>query len=82
MRLVESSETVPLGLLHGAAQVTVKLELPVIGATGSLNWALMTVLLAATPVALATGAVAVTVGGDGFGGGGVTTAAAVVKVQT
>ena len=62
IRLVESSDTVPTGLVQGEAQVTVKLAPPVIGAIGSLKAALIIVLLTGTPVALATGATAVTVG--------------------
>jgi hypothetical protein len=51
MVLVASSDTVPMGLTHGAAQVTVKLALPVSGFIGSLKAAVMRVLLVGTPVA-------------------------------
>jgi hypothetical protein len=79
-RLVASNETVPLGLVQGAAQLTVKLALPVMAAMGSLKAALIRALLRATPVALATGVTAVTVGATG----GITGVAPspVVKRQT
>jgi hypothetical protein len=63
MSLAAFSPTVPVGLTHGAAQVTVKLAVPVIDDIGSLKAAVIMVLLVATPVALLTGATAVTVGG-------------------
>jgi hypothetical protein len=59
-----SRATAPVGLTQGAAQVTVKLAAPVIGAIASLNAAVIAVLIA-TPVALLTGATAVTVGAIG-----------------
>ena len=55
---------VPAGFTQGAAQVTVKLAAPVIGAIGSLN-AAVTAVLITTPTALLTGATAVTVGAIG-----------------
>jgi hypothetical protein len=58
---VASSATVPVGLTHGAAQVTLKLAAPLIGAIGSLNVA-ATVVLTGTPAALLRGATAVTIG--------------------
>src|SRR5580704_8518743 len=61
---VASSATVPVGFTHGAAQVTVKLAAPLIGAIGSLN-AAATAVLIPTPVAVLTGATAVTVGAIG-----------------
>jgi hypothetical protein len=70
--LVASSATVPAGFVQGAAHVTVKLALPVRGTIGSLKAAVMMVLLIATPVALLTGATAVTVGGVGGVGAGST----------
>ena len=60
--LLASSVTVPVGLVQDAAQVTVKLAAPVIGAIASLKEAAMTGLLVATPVALLAGVTAVTVG--------------------
>jgi hypothetical protein len=62
MVLAEFSVTVPTGLTQGAAQATMKLAAPVMGATGTLKAAVMMVLLIGTPVALLTGATAVTVG--------------------
>ena len=59
--------TLPLGLTQGALQVTVKLAVPVIGFIGALKAAVITVLLTATPVALLTGATAVTVGATATG---------------
>jgi len=63
MRLVLSSVTVPVGLVHGAAQVTVNVAAPAIGAMASLNAAVISALLMGMPVALFAGATAVTVGG-------------------
>jgi len=62
MDCVASSATVPSGLTQGAAQVRVKLAPPLNAAMGTLNAALMTNSLIATPVAPSTGATAVTVG--------------------
>src|ERR1700728_375235 len=56
------STSVPAASMQGAAQVSVKLEAPVNGCTGSLNAADTTVSLIATPVARLTGATAVTAG--------------------
>src|SRR6185503_13737217 len=64
MRPALSSVAVPEGFTQGAAQVTVKLA-ALMEAIGSLNPAVMIVLLTATPVALLPGATAVTVGGAG-----------------
>jgi hypothetical protein len=50
-----------VGLTHGAAQVTVKLAAPLIGAIGSLNVA-VTVVATGTPTALLRGVTAVTIG--------------------
>jgi hypothetical protein len=55
------SAAVPTGLTQGAAQVTVKLAAPLIGAIGSLNVA-VTVVVTGTPVALLRGVTAVTIG--------------------
>src|SRR4051812_33893363 len=63
MRLVLSSATVPAGLTHGAAQVTVNVAVPVIGEMASLKAAVITLLLKGTRVALFRGATAVPVGG-------------------
>jgi hypothetical protein len=60
-----SSADIPVGFTQGAAQVTVKLAAPVIGAIGSLN-AAATALFIPTPVAVLTGATAVTVGATGI----------------
>src|SRR4051794_14226032 len=65
IRLVLSSATVPAGLTHGAAQVTVNVAVDVSGAMRSLNAGVITVLLRATPPALFRGATAVRVGGRG-----------------
>ena len=64
-RFALSSATVPVGLVQGAAQLITKLAGPVMGPTASLNAAVISVLLTATPVALTAGATAVTVGGRG-----------------
>src|ERR1700733_2353853 len=63
---VASRATVPVGLVHGGVdrQVSLKLAAPVIGAMGSLNSAVTAVLIG-TPVAVLTGATAVTAGGSG-----------------
>src|ERR1700683_1113151 len=57
-----SRVTVPVGLVQGDAQVTVKLAAPLSGAMASLNVAVMTGLATTTPVARLTGVTAVTVG--------------------
>jgi hypothetical protein len=70
MRPVASSVAVPVGLVHGGAQATVKLPAPASGAIGSLNAAVMIVLFVGTPVVPSRGATAVTVGGAEITGGG------------
>lgn len=62
IEFVAFKATVPLGLTHGAAQVTVKVAAPLIDAMGSLNVALMTALSVATSVEWSAGETAVTVG--------------------
>ena len=59
--LVASRVTVPVGLVHGASQVIVKLA-PVIGATGSLKLAVTTLVVIGTVVAVSLGDEVVTVG--------------------
>ena len=63
--LVTSIVTTPEGLVQGAAQAMPRLMAAPVGSTGSLTAAVMMVLLTGTPVALLTGATAVTVGGAG-----------------
>jgi hypothetical protein len=60
---VASNVTVPVGLAHGAAQVTAKVDESVIGFIGSLKVALIFGLLVGTPAESFAGATAVTVGG-------------------
>jgi hypothetical protein len=50
MVLVASRVTVPLGLVQGDAQVTVKLAAPLIGDIASLNVAVMLGLVTTTPL--------------------------------
>jgi hypothetical protein len=59
---VASSVTVPVALVQGVAHVTVILAAPVIGATGSLNVAVMTGLSVGTSVAPPSGVSAITAG--------------------
>ena len=61
--LLEASiETEPVGVVQGAAQLSVKLALPSGIPTGSLNAAVTRFVLMATPVALLVGVTAVMVG--------------------
>ena len=59
-----SRVTVPAGLVHGAAQATVKLAVPLSGAIGSLK-VTASEALTGTPAALSIGVTAVTVGASG-----------------
>ena len=79
IELVGSSATVPTGLTQGDEQVKVKLAVPVIGATGSLNEATIMTLFNGTPVELFAGATADTVGAAMTTGGVTGTTVSVFK---
>jgi hypothetical protein len=59
---VASRLTAPVGLTHGAAQVSVKVAAPVIGETGSFKVADMEVVVRSTLAAPFTGVSAITAG--------------------
>ena len=54
--------TVPVALVHGAVQVRMKLDVPVIGDTASLRVAEIEAVLTSTPTAPLAGVSAVTEG--------------------
>ena len=59
---VASRLTTPVGLAHGAAHVSVKLAVPVIGETGSFSVADMEAVVTSTPTAPFVGVSAITKG--------------------
>jgi hypothetical protein len=59
---VASRLTTPVGLTHGAAQVSVKVAVPVIGETASFSVAVTEGVVISTPVAPSVGVSAITAG--------------------